>query len=217
VAEMTKTPPTTREGAETTWERKHDHETFSRTPPSETAVDRASRRRRSLRFEPVEHRMMLSTVSGDFNGDGYRDLAIGVPFEDVGSIADAGAVNVLYGRSGGLSAWLDQIWDQNSAGVGGAAEAYESFGQSLAGGDFNGDGLDDLAIGVPGQDVDGVLDAGAVDVLYGRIVEIPVWFGGPTFRWPLGLSSYRSQEWHQNRPGIEGEAERGDRMGWLDF
>jgi len=45
-------------------------------------------------------------------------------------------------------------------------------------------------------------NAGAVDVLHGS---------------SRGISSYGSQEWHQNSPGIEGEAERGDRLGWLDF
>jgi len=33
--------------------------------------------------------------------------------------------------------------------------------------DFNGDGITDLAIGIPLEDVDGVLDAGATAVLFG--------------------------------------------------
>ena len=36
----------------------------------------------------------------DFNGDWYADLAIGVPDENIGSVADAGAVNILYGGRG---------------------------------------------------------------------------------------------------------------------
>jgi hypothetical protein len=37
------------------------------------------------------------TVPGpDFNNDGFGDLAVGVPAEDVGAVADAGAVNVRY-------------------------------------------------------------------------------------------------------------------------
>jgi hypothetical protein len=38
-------------------------------------------------------------AKGDFNGDGVGDLAVGVPFEDNGTIQDAGAVNVIYGSS----------------------------------------------------------------------------------------------------------------------
>ena len=38
-----------------------------------------------------------SNAAGDFNGDGSKDLAIGVPNESIGAIAGAGAVNVIYG------------------------------------------------------------------------------------------------------------------------
>jgi hypothetical protein len=37
-------------------------------------------------------------VNADFNNDGFADLAIGVPGEDVDGISDAGAVNVIYGN-----------------------------------------------------------------------------------------------------------------------
>jgi hypothetical protein len=55
------------------------------------------------------------SVFGDFNGDGFADLAVGVPLEDVGTVANAGAVNVIYGASGGLSAADDQLWHRDSA------------------------------------------------------------------------------------------------------
>ncbi len=46
----------------------------------------------------------------DFNGDWYADLAIGVPDENIGSVADAGAVNILYGgRGAGLSARNNRV------------------------------------------------------------------------------------------------------------
>ena len=37
------------------------------------------------------------SIPADFNGDGYEDLAVGVPGENVGSIVDAGAVHVFMG------------------------------------------------------------------------------------------------------------------------
>src|SRR2546428_13413844 len=40
----------------------------------------------------------------DFNGDGFADLAVGTPSEDVGSIGQAGAVNVVYGSATVLQA-----------------------------------------------------------------------------------------------------------------
>ena len=35
--------------------------------------------------------------AGDFDGDGAADLAVGVPYEDIGNAEDGGAVHVLYG------------------------------------------------------------------------------------------------------------------------
>src|SRR5215831_1157326 len=51
----------------------------------------------------------------DFDGDGYSDLAVGVPTEDAGSVLlpgpyDVGSVNVLRGAGSGLSAAGDQLW-----------------------------------------------------------------------------------------------------------
>jgi hypothetical protein len=105
-------------------------------------------------------------TTGYFDGDEYADLAVGVPWEDNenGTTQEnAGAVNVLYGSSGGLSDARDQFWDNTSGD--------EKFGTAVAAGDFNGDGVDDLAIGVPYRDSwDGSQnrkDAGLVRVIYG--------------------------------------------------
>jgi hypothetical protein len=106
---------------------------------------------------------------GDFNDDGYDDLAIGAHHDSTNGIVEAGAVNVLYGSANGLTAVGDQLWTQRSSGVAGVSEMEDRFGASLAAGDFDGDGHDDLAVGVPGEDdeANGVIDAGAVNVLYG--------------------------------------------------
>ena len=121
---------------------------------------------------------VTNEVKGDFNGDGFDDLAVGVPFEDVitaaGTVAEAGAVNVIYGSSSGLSDTIlrpDQFWTQNTVDVDDVAEANDLFGYSLSAADFNGDGKDDLTIGVHGEDIvtpEGtILNAGAVNVIYG--------------------------------------------------
>ena len=144
---------------------------------------------------------------GDFDNDGFDDLAVGVPHDNlaagVKTIPIAGAVNVLYGSAGGLSAAGDQLWHQNSGGVRNVAEFGDAFGWALTAGDFDNDGFDDLAVGIPREDVKTrsgtIFETGAVNVLYGSAG---------------GLSAAGNQFWHQNRPGVRGAAKPGDNFGW---
>jgi hypothetical protein len=145
-----------------------------------------------------------SEIYGDFNGDGFDDLAVGVPEEDVGSIENAGGVEVIYGSSSGLSATearSDQFWTQDSPGVPGTSETDDEFGSALASGDFNGDGKDDLAIGVPGEDVGSIDSAGAVEVMYGSSSGL-----SPTF-------PRSDQLWTQDSTDINDISESSDRFG----
>ena len=102
-------------------------------------------------------------ASGDFNNDGFADLAAGAPGENVSARAGAGAVSVLYGSSGGLTAAGGQLFTQ----VGGAVETGDGFGSALAAGDIDEDNFADLGVGAPGENVGGVAAAGAVSALYG--------------------------------------------------
>jgi hypothetical protein len=136
---------------------------------------------------------------GDFNADGYDDLSIGVPGKDVRRIQDAGAVNVLYGSEQRLTRTGNQYWTQNSAGIRDVSERGDRFGWALAAGDFNRDGYDDLAIGVPFEDVGRIVDAGAVNVIYGSARR---------------LTSTNNQYWTQSSVGVRDVAEAGDRFGW---
>ena len=106
-------------------------------------------------------------LQADFNNDGAADLAIGVPFEWVGAVQDAGAVHVLYGSAGGLQGPGSQFFTQDSPGIPGTVDLQDNFGFGLAAGDFDRDGFADLAIGVPGEDIGTIGSAGAVVALYG--------------------------------------------------
>ncbi|MFK7958325.1 MAG: hypothetical protein AB8B96_19685 [Lysobacterales bacterium] len=135
---------------------------------------------------------------GDFDNDGIGDLAIGVPREDVGNLQNAGAVQIIYGAADGLTTVDNQLWIQGLNQLPGTAEAFDEFGASLATGDFDGDGFDDLAAGAPGEALGSTSDAGAVIVLYGG---------------PVGLTVRGSQFFSLDTPGIDGPAAAGDRFG----
>jgi FG-GAP repeat protein len=149
--------------------------------------------------EPLD-RFGSALAAGDLNADGRDDLAVGVPYEDLGSVGDAGAVNVIYGGAGGLSATGNQLWDQDSASIVGTAQAADKFGYALAAGNFNGGGGTDLAAGVPGENEAGAADAGAINVFYGGA--------------GVGLSAFGNKLWHQNSGGIADSAEADDDFGY---
>ncbi|HSX59078.1 MAG TPA: FG-GAP repeat protein [Tahibacter sp.] len=88
-----------------------------------------------------------SLAVGDFDDDGYDDLAIGVKGEDVGSVSDAGAVQIAYGSSTGITGARDQLITRNGDGLTVPPTLVELYGSTLASGDFNEDGYADIAIG----------------------------------------------------------------------
>ncbi len=107
-----------------------------------------------------------SVVSGDFNGDGYDDIAVGAPGEDYRGRPNSGAVNVLYGSKKGITRRRDQLFSQAGA-IKGRPAANDLFGFALAASDVNCDGRDDLLVGVPNEGVGGVNPAGMVNVILG--------------------------------------------------
>jgi len=146
-----------------------------------------------------------AVATGNFNRDAYGDVAIGVPNEDVGSVDDAGGVNVIYGSASGLSATAtlpDQFWSQDSVDVQETAETGDLFGSALAAGDFNEDGYTDLAVGVPGEHIVSVAPPiGGVNVLYGSPTGLDASFVGDQFL-------------RQGGAGVNDSPEPGDAFGY---
>ncbi|MFH1086188.1 MAG: FG-GAP repeat protein, partial [Chloroflexota bacterium] len=137
-------------------------------------------------------------ASGDMNGDTYPDLAIGVPDETVGGLQSAGAVQMLFGSSAGLTAVGSQFWHQDAIGAPDKSQARDQFGRALACGDLNGDGYADLAVGLSGQNLWGGAFAGAVVVLHGS---------------SAGLTVAGNQFWSQESPGIAGNSSGDESFG----
>ncbi|WOT36221.1 FG-GAP-like repeat-containing protein [Streptomyces coeruleorubidus] len=80
-------------------------------------------------------------ASADLNTDGYADLLIGTPGED-GSDSNDGTVTIVWGAKSGLSG-ARSLFSFFSTD-------YDRYGQTLAAGDFDGDGDVDVAVGSTG-------------------------------------------------------------------
>ncbi|MFI2034491.1 hypothetical protein ACH470_07360 [Streptomyces bottropensis] len=111
-------------------------------------------------------------AAADINGDGYADLAIGLPGEEE-TVQDTGAVVLLLGSKKGLTASGAQVITQDTPGVPGRGEQGDGFGAALRTGDLNHDGYPDLAVGAPGENGT-VQKSGAVWILNGTAQGLSV-------------------------------------------
>jgi len=139
---------------------------------------------------------------GDFNDDGYADLASGNRHSSVGTYSNTGSVSVLYGGSKGLQTDnpANQYWSLSSSGMPAAPESGTQFGFFVVGADFNGDSYADLAVGAPFYDLPSLGDSGGAVILY----------GGPA---GLQTASPPAQFWNQTSPHIQGTPQVGALFG----
>ncbi len=156
----------------------------------------------------TEDRFGSVLAVGDFDGDTFDDLAVGVPLREVAGIRNAGVVAVFYGPGLSVIKSADQTWNQNGIfppSLNNTSESDDFFGSSLAAADFNGDGRDDLAIGVPSESFprgsQTIVEGGEVDVVYGSGTG-------------LSLSAFVPQMWRQDSFDVADVSEDGDKYGF---
>jgi hypothetical protein len=157
--------------------------------------------------------------AGDFNGDGFDDLAVGAPGQGVDPpVPSDGAVAVLFGGRQGLDPKRkqNQFLTEETPGIAGnGASGVNRFGSVFTDGDFNRDGRDDLVIGVPGEWItvngDTRFDAGAIHVLYGGRYHLSL--SGDQFvtEETPGLAGHGAQDYDRFGVGLATGDFNGDR------
>ncbi|MEJ2687894.1 MAG: FG-GAP-like repeat-containing protein, partial [Gammaproteobacteria bacterium] len=106
-------------------------------------------------------------ATGDVNGDGYADVIAGAPYY-TGDQDEEGRLAVICGSEHGLAS--APTWIESGA-------AWARFGWSVAAGDVNGDGFDDVIVGAPYYTGDRS-QAGRVSVYFGSAQGLhaaPAW------------------------------------------
>lgn len=129
---------------------------------------------------------LYSAIEDTSDDNGSFDLLIGVPAEDIGAVHDAGSVAEVNLNGAEIHAYGH---NQSAADIAGTPEAGDRFGSSFAtigsvyptGGDY--------LVGVPGEDIGDVADAGMVETLEA------------------------GHAWTEAGKGVPGKLEAGDRFG----
>ncbi len=117
----------------------------------------------------VGDRFSAALATGDFDADGYADLAIGQPEEDVTGMND-GALTVHMGGPNRFSQLRARFLAAGTDGLPGPIQAHSNYGFAAASGDFDADGFADLVIGAPYHNQDAaILDSGLAVILYGGL------------------------------------------------
>ena len=109
------------------------------------------------------------SAAGDFNGDGLSDIIVGSEAATSSGLSGRGEAHLIFGKSSGFASAIDlgSLADADGLNIVGIS-AFDSFAASVGGGgDIDGDGFDDVIIGVPGHDNGLTANVGEAYVIFG--------------------------------------------------
>jgi hypothetical protein len=109
-----------------------------------------------------------TSASGDFNGDGNKDLVVGAPFSDPAGRGSAGTIYIFFGSLAHTQEETTDLSFQNAdVTIIGAMENHQ-MGKTLITGNFNNDLYDDILVAAPFADVADNEAAGKVYLIQGQ-------------------------------------------------
>ncbi len=126
--------------------------------------------------EPAAYLGRSLAAVGDLDGDGFDDFAVGAPAASAQGLPESGSAFVFSGATGALIYRFD------------GAAAFDEFGAAVAGGDIDGDGVPDIAIGSPSASPGGRIGAGSALVFSGASGQLLFQLDGETRGDTLGRS-----------------------------
>ena len=133
------------------------------------------------------------TSVGDFNNDGFEDFAVTAPESSRGSIEGTGSVFLIFGAANGFTSEIDLGSLDGQDGL----RFFTSNNRELlqpvvsGGGDFNGDGIEDLVIGSAfGRASLNGGELGEVSVIFGTDVAQSANFGLESLTAPQGFTVF---------------------------
>ncbi len=105
----------------------------------------------------------------DADLDGCSDLVVGIPYEDMGTVPDAGNVHLIYGSTSGLNAGtkaVKEFYQGTDKPLGGGQENEDWVGYAVVAGKTSA-GTPYLIIGVPGESIGDLEKAGGFHYISG--------------------------------------------------
>ncbi|MFE7028828.1 hypothetical protein ACFU9Y_00850, partial [Streptomyces sp. NPDC057621] len=116
----------------------------------------------------------------------------------VGNHWNGDRVQIAFGSAPGLSTERVQTFDQDLPGFPGVEEEGDGIGSRVSMADVNGESFGDIALGIPGEDIGDITDAGSVTLAPGSA---------------SGATDAGTQTFHQDTAGVPGDAENDDQFG----